>query len=281
MPKSLCVIGDPIAHSLSPVMHRAAFACLGEPHKYEAVLVSRGELPTFVDRVRRGEFSGFNVTIPHKVDVMSLCDVVDDCARDVGAVNTVFVEPGGALVGANTDIDGFRLDLAQNHVNPETALVLGTGGAARAIVSSLLAMGVAVWIAGRSPEKAIALASEFGVGAIPWMAAGDVTDPIDLVVNTTSAGMAGADPGFNVAKAFEKARKSDQAVAYDIVYRPHAGRAQTPLIEMARSHDFRAFDGRGMLVQQGAEALKHFLQREIGRDVRDAMARALHAALGN
>jgi shikimate 5-dehydrogenase len=93
--------------------------------------------------------------------------------------------------------------------------------------------------------------------------------------------MAGADPGFDVAEAFAKAQKSRHAVAYDTVYRPHAGRAQTPLIETARSMEFRAFDGRGMLVHQGAEALKHFLQREIGREVRDAMARALHAALGN
>lgn len=273
------VIGDPIAHSLSPWMHRAAFAQLGLPHTYETMRVTQSELPAVLDRVRRGEIHGVNVTVPHKVEALRLCDVFTDEVSVTRAVNTVFVDATGRLVGSNTDVDGLRADLLAQSVAPHAALVLGAGGAARACVVALSALCADVDIAARRDERAALLAREVGVArAVAWST---LAPPIgeslsyDLVVNATSAGMAGGPAGDDVARALDRASVTAKSVAYDLVYRPPDGLRVTPFIEHAEARGMRGLLGTGMLVEQGARALAIFLGTPISTEVRRAMRRAV------
>ena len=281
-PLRFFVIGDPIAHSLSPVMQRAALRTLGLPHSYDALRVAAYELPGVLDRVRRGEIHGINVTVPHKVAALRLCDFFTDEVATTGAVNTVWLDATGRLVGSNTDVDGFRADLLANDVAPRRALVLGAGGAARAVVFAIGTLGATVDVAARRDDRAATLVRELGVGgAVRWSSLGVAPHdaPYDLIVNATSAGMAGAEAGDDVAEALARAPRATNAVAYDLVYRSAHGARSTPFLERASSLGIRAQDGLGMLVEQGARALSVFLGTPIDAVVRRAMRAAVVEAL--
>lgn len=272
--KRFFVIGDPIGHSLSPVMHGAAFRALGLPHTFEAMRVTAAELPLVLDRVRRGEIHGLNVTVPHKVEAMALCDVLTDEASSIGAVNTLYVDHTGRLVGTNTDSDGLRADLLDEGIAPKHVLLLGTGGAARAAAIAMRMLGARLGIAGRDDAAARALVHAVGIGeAVPWatLAGG----PWDLVINATSAGMQGGPDGAAIADAWSRAPKAPHVVAYDLVYRPRI----TPFLARAKAQGVRAIGGLGMLVEQGARALSIFLGTPIDRGVRRAMRDAVETAL--
>ncbi len=274
-PKHFYVIGDPIAHSLSPAMHTAALRLLDLPHTYEAMRVPADRLPAVLDRVRRGEIHGLNVTVPHKVEAMRLCDQFTDEVTTTGAVNTVFLDATGRLVGSNTDCDGLRADLLAENIVPKRALILGTGGAARAAIVAVRALGAQVSIAGRSDAAARSLAHETGADAVPWETLG--SGPYDLIVNATSAGMEGGSDGTPIADAWSRAPRDVNAVAYDLVYRP----AVTPFLQRARDDGARALNGLGMLVEQGARALSVFLGTPIEPRVKRAMRAAVEAALAH
>lgn len=290
--RRFAVIGDPIGHSLSPVMHAAALAKLGLPHTYEAIRVREGELPAVLDRLRRGELAGLNVTVPHKVAVMRLCDALTPEATATGAVNTVSIDADGRLVGTNTDVEGLRTDLVAHGVSPRAALVLGAGGAARAAVLAVSSLrsasgeATAVVIAARRDEAAARLATEVGCArATAWRAIEGPAGGFDLIVNATSAGMAGTDDGTPLADALDRAPLAEpigSSVAYDLVYRPPAGLATTPFLARAGSRGLRTIDGVGMLVEQGARALAIFLRLPMDdtfRAVRGVMRHAILAAL--
>ncbi len=278
------VIGDPIAHSLSPVMHQAALRVLGLPHGYEAMHVPAEQLPSVLDRVRRGEIHGLNVTVPHKVEAMRLCDFFTDEVATVGAVNTVFLDATGRLVGSNTDVDGFRADLLSEGVAPKHALVLGTGGAARAALVSLGTLGGWVSLAGRDDAAARALVQSVGIGeAAPWATlepSKRAPGPYDLIVNATSAGMSGGPEGTPIADAWSRAPRTRDAVAYDLIYRPPSGERTTRFLARADADGARTIDGIGMLVEQGARALSIFLGQPIEPHVKREMRAAVAAALG-
>lgn len=267
--KRFYVIGDPIAHSLSPIMHGAALLELGLPHTYQAMHVAAERLPLVLDKVRRGEIAGLNVTVPHKVEAMRLCDHVTDEVTQSGAVNTVFLDATGRLIGTNTDCDGLRADLVANHVDSKRALVLGTGGAARAAIVALRRLGARAFVAGRHDAAATMLSRELGCDAVAWTALGG---PYDLVINATSAGMEGGSDGASIAEAWSR---SPAAVAYDLVYRPMV----TPFLARASADGARALSGLGMLVEQGARALAIFLGHTIERPVKDAMRSAVERHL--
>lgn len=280
--KRFYVIGDPIGHSLSPVMQSAALAALGLPHTFEARKVTLEELPRVLDRVRRGEIAGLNVTMPLKVETLRLCDLFTDDVSLAGAVNTVWMDATGRLVGGNTDIDGLRADLLHQGVVPRRVLVLGGGGAARAAVLAASRLGAAVDVATRREEQASLLVRAVGRGtSVLWSELGhDPTGAVyDLVINATSGGMAGGTDGASVADALARARTTGDAVAYDVVYRPPPGTTTTPFLARAAELGLRGIDGVGMLVEQGAQALSLFLGAPIDSHVRDVMRAALVRAL--
>jgi len=241
------VIGHPIAHSRSPLIHGTWLKQHAIDGSYEAIDVAPAELPAFFERLRSGEFAGGNVTIPHKEAVFALCDSVDDLARMIGAVNTLIVRDG-KVHGTNTDYLGFLGNLDANAPTwsdgPNDALIIGAGGAARAVLVALRRRnGGRVHVLNRTLANAQALVEEidgpFSAHGFEDFAA--LAPRIGLVVNTSSIGMHGTKFDW-----LDLGLLPRTALVTDIVYTP----LETPLLAEARAHGLRTVDGLGMLLHQ-------------------------------
>jgi shikimate dehydrogenase len=235
------VIGDPVGHSRSPAMHNAALAALGLDWVYVALPVARGDGAAAVRAVTTLGLAGLNVTMPHKADAAAACDDLSPEASALGAVNTV-VNAGGTLVGHSTDGDGFLRALDDEGITSagQRVLVIGAGGAARAITYALGRVGAHVTVAARRSEaarRAAALAPDADATGLDGIA----VEGFDVVVNATPLGMDGEVPPFDTAELH-----AGQFV-YDTVYP-----IETPLLGEARARGLRAAGGLGMLVHQGA-----------------------------
>ncbi|ODT80993.1 MAG: shikimate dehydrogenase [Pelagibacterium sp. SCN 64-44] len=249
------VIGHPIAHSRSPLIHGTWLTQYGIDGSYEAIDVAPADLAGFFDRLRDGEFAGGNVTIPHKEAVFALCDHVDPLARTIGAVNTLVVKDG-KVQGTNTDYLGFlgNLDVSApgwDENEPDVA-VLGAGGAARAILVALKSRKVGtIHLFNRTLETAIRLANELGPGIQPheYSDFSLAAPSCRLVVNTSSVGMHGTR-----FEGLDLARLPGNAVVSDIVYSP----LETPLLADARARGLRGVDGLGMLLHQAVPGFEHW-----------------------
>jgi shikimate dehydrogenase len=246
--KKAFVIGHPIRHSRSPLIHGSWLEAYGIEGSYEPFDVAPEHLPGFVERLRQGEFAGGNVTIPLKEQVFGFCDSVDPLAKTIGAVNTLVRQPGGTIRGFNTDFMGFLGNLDQNapgwDKHLERAVVLGAGGASRAILVALRERGVPeIVVLNRTPEKAEALASEISGPFVPGALAdyARCAPGAGLVVNTTSIGM--HDSRF---EGLDLGLLPKTALVTDIVYVPLV----TPLLAEARALGLRTVDGLGMLLHQ-------------------------------
>ncbi len=279
------LLGDPVAHSKSPLMHEAAFRALRLPHRYEAIRCRDSELPRYVDALRRGELAGLNVTIPHKRAVLPLVDAVDASAARAGAANTL-VRDGERVVAFNTDVGALAHELERLAPGQTggTAIVLGGGGAARsaivALAENLAVRRIDVRVRRPDPETADELArlASFVVPGVavtlgPLEPRPDVERDVLFVVQATSAGMNGADPGEPVAAAVAWSALAPRAVALDVVYAP----PETPFVRAATEHGLRVTAGLGMLAWQGALALERWLGIPAPFD---AMLSALQRAAG-
>lgn len=273
------VIGSPVGHSRSPAMHMAAYRKLGMPHTYEKLETSAAELEDRVDALRRGEYAGLNVTVPHKSKVLALVDEVHASARATGAANTLVRTPDGRIRAHNTDMPAVAEELVRlagdaTKLRGGVGLVIGTGGAARAAIVALAShVGVSrVLIRGRSLEEtghAIAyvrsidriLADAGGRGVAVALGADGLHAPdtedarLVAIVQATSCGMKGAAPGEVVADAVRWDQVPVDAVALDVVYAP----TQTPFLERAKARGLAADHGLGMLARQGALAFELWL----------------------
>lgn len=250
-PRRFAVIGDPIGHSKSPVMHRAAFRALGLPHSYEALhITTEGELSGVVRDLREGRYDGLSVTLPHKEAVLALAD--DRAAGGMRAANTLVRTSDGHVVAHNTDVPALaeELRLLAGDGAPWTdrrSLVLGSGGAALASVAALRVLGardVAVRARTRRAPEMQAWAPSSGSEAATL-----------AVVQATSAGMTGADPGEVTVDAVAWDALPVDALALDVVYTP----AETPFLVAARRRGLRCANGLGMLARQGALAFELWL----------------------
>lgn len=254
----LGVIGNPISHSLSPVMHSVALAEAKKQAIYLPFLVQAEGLAAAIKGAASLGFTGFNVTIPFKEQVVPLMTELTSEAKVIGAVNTIKFEKNGKIIGHNTDGQGFLASLADELMEPKdlNCLVIGAGGAARAIVSSLLSAGNDVCITNRTKERAEELAKDLNVGAsehricnvVDLSVEGlkDVVAQVDLIVNTTSVGMA---PNFNQSPIPLELVTSKHVVV-DIIYNPE----ETLLLKHARQVGCKAQNGVGMLVWQAIKA---------------------------
>jgi len=249
-----CIIGDPINGSLSPVMQNAAFGYLGLNNTYIAFRVPKGELKASLDSLRATNASGFNVTIPHKVDIVPHLDELHPSAQKAGAVNTVNnIE--GIFKGFNTDIYGFIEPLRRRHVdlNGMKILLIGAGGAARAIIAALSdETGIsALKITNRTRQNAeelIAMASNLGLKA-DFTRSEDLSEQAfrsDLIINSTPIGMA------NEQSLVDRDKINKNSIVYDLVYRPMV----TRLIENAKQASASVVYGYEMLLAQGARAFE-------------------------
>ena len=263
------VIGDPVAHSLSPAIHNAAFAACGLDWVYVAFPVPRGRGAAAVAAVPHLGLAGLNVTMPHKGEAAEACDRLTPDATALGSVNTVINTPGG-LVGDSTDGPGFLAALAEEDVEVagRRVLVLGAGGAARAVVLALGRAGAEVVVAARRPETATAAALLApGARAVPLPVAGDEVSAAAMVVNATPLGMAGEAP------ALDPSLLGPSQAVVDLVYHP----IETPLLAAARARGARAMGGLGMLVHQAALSFTAWTGVEAPLPV---MRAAAEAALG-
>jgi shikimate dehydrogenase len=263
--KTYCIIGDPIHHSLSPAMQNAAFAAKGLNCTYIAFRVPEAELKESIESLRSINIAGFNVTAPHKTQVMKYLDELEGTAKKAAAVNTVNnIE--GIFRGYNTDVYGFieplrkrQVDLRSMHV-----LLLGSGGAARAVVVALAEAenGVAkLIIANRNVQRAnelAKLASDLGMKCelVPLDRAQDSSPTCDLIVNATTLGMN------NESSVIDYQHIQKGSIVYDIVYRPMV----TDLIENAKYAQASVVYGYEMLIEQGAKAFEIWTRLSAPRD---------------
>ncbi|ODT49425.1 MULTISPECIES: shikimate dehydrogenase [Alphaproteobacteria] len=247
MTKKAFVIGHPIAHSRSPLIHGTWLDLHGIDGSYEAIDIAPEALPEFFERLRNGEFAGGNVTIPHKEAVFALCDEVDPLARTIGAVNTL-VASEGRIWGTNTDYLGFlgNLDAGAPGWDKDlgSVILLGAGGATRALLVALKSRNVShVHILNRSRDKAEALVREiegpFSAHGLDAFA--ELAPSAGLVVNATSIGMHGSR-----FEGFDLECLPATALVTDIVYVPLV----TPLLADAAARGLRTVDGLGMLLHQ-------------------------------
>lgn len=241
------VIGHPIAHSRSPLIHGTWLAEHNIDGTYEAIDVAPDSLPDFFSLLRAGEFAGGNVTIPHKEAVFALCDTVDELARRIGAVNTLVVQDG-AVNGTNTDYLGFLGNLDANAPGwsdgTQDAMIIGAGGAARAVLVALRRRhGGKVHVLNRTLANAQALVEEIDgpFEAHGFDAFAELASNTGLVVNTSSIGMHGTRFDW-----LDMSLLAKSTLVTDIVYTP----LETPLLAAAKAEGLRTVDGLGMLLHQ-------------------------------
>ncbi len=273
------LIGWPVAHSVSPAMHNAAFAALGMEGRYVPLAVApepQERIGEAVRGLRALGFRGANVTVPHKQAVVPHLDRLTPAAEAIGAVNTILVEPDGALAGDNTDAAGFAADLDAHGVavGAAEALVIGAGGSARAVVYALAQAGAAaVTVLNRTVERAEHLAGALAprapgcrieTGRFPADLAGAAAGA-RLIVNCTSLGMSPHSDGLPWEPG---TRFRPGQVVYDLVYNP----PQTRLLALAQAQGARPIGGLGMLVWQGALAFARWTGQEPPVDAMRAAA---------
>lgn len=245
------VIGHPISHSKSPLIHTHWMAQHHIDGEYRAIDIAPENLSTGVQALIDEGYAGFNVTVPHKVAIMALCDEIDDTAGLIGAVNTVLIR-NGKLYGRNTDAFGFLENLKQNWAQvsfDRPVMVLGAGGAARAVVHALLQEGVSdLRVSNRSQDKALNLCemAPAKMTAVSWEAR-DALKEIGLLINTTSLGMKNQPPlDINLCDL------PRDAGVNDIVYAP----LMTDLLQQAQARGNVAITGIGMLLHQARPAFE-------------------------
>lgn len=265
----LGVMGDPVTHSRSPVMHNAALARLGVNAVYLAFPVAAPDLATAVGGLAALGVGGFNLTIPHKQAILPLLQMITPEAQAVGAVNTVWRTESG-WAGTNTDVAGFIAPLkGLADWGQATALVLGNGGAARAVVAGCTQLGFQnIQVVGRNPQKMAQFEASWAnsplhppLTVFPWETLPLRLPTASLIVNTTPVGMstsAGSSPLDEAALALVPAT----AAVYDLIYTPRP----TRLLALAAQRGLVTFDGLEMLVQQGAAALEIWLRQPVPVD---------------
>lgn len=266
--KKVGVMGWPISHTLSPFMHNAAFAASGLNYAYLPFAVKPEDLGKAVAGLQALGFSGMNVTIPHKVNIMQYLDRIEPSARIIGAVNTIVAQEG-KLIGCNTDADGFIASLKEQGVNPQgaNALILGAGGAARAVVCGLISQGIrSLVVVARDKLKAIGFAADFRrLAQINPICFTDVNyadahKAADLVINCTPLGVS---PKVDAVPPVIWEALHKDAIICDLVYIP----LETRFMAEAKQRGHKTIGGLGMLIEQGAIAFEKWTGVKAPREI--------------
>lgn len=264
--KKLAVIGDPVAHSLSPALHQFFIENFQLPFSYDAIQVTPDGLAEFLSDKRSSNFRGFNVTIPHKQTIIPLLDKISETARAIGAVNTVILEDDFAI-GENTDVLGFQsmLRMADVNLSGREVLVIGAGGAARAVIFALQQAGVSrIFLSNRSQQRLQQCASWMASAiAATWEAWGwNELDRLakekspEIIINTTSVGM---HPRVDESP-LPSSLLSPSMTVVDLIYNP----LPTRLLREAKDAGAKVVDGLNMLIMQGVAAMEEWSGRKLG-----------------
>jgi len=268
--KILGVMGFPVSHSLSPVMHNAAIAALGLDYVYVPFPIPVEDLSAAIAGLKAiKSVQGFNLTIPHKVEVIPLLDEVLPIAKSVGAVNTV-KRIDDRWVGTNTDVAGFLEPLKQLDCDWKNmpAIILGSGGAAKAVVAACLELGCPViHVVGRDAKKLkkfhgtmTSQLRDYNLRVHPWSSIPHLLEVAGIVINATPIGMS-SDTNTPISEA-EMAMLPDKAITYDLIYTPRP----TKFLQIAAVRGLKAIDGLEMLINQGAIALEWWLDQPVPID---------------
>ena len=263
------VIGDPVGHSKSPLIHRFWLDALGIAGDYRACAVAPGELADYVaSRACDAGWRGCNVTIPHKIAILDHVADPGGIRDSIGAANTVFRDREGRLLCTNTDAAGFFAPIGALDLAGRPVVVIGSGGAAHAVLFALAKAGAGpVTILARNPLKALAILQRFGLkGEV--RAPGQPLPPAMLVVNASPLGMTGQPP-----LEIDLSPLPEDAVVYDLVYAP----LETPLLRQAHEAGLETVDGLDMLIGQAALAFELFFGQPTPRDRDDALRALLTA----
>jgi shikimate dehydrogenase len=239
--KKACIIGHPVAHSLSPKLHGYWLKKYAIDGSYEALDAPPEQVVNIIKNLRKNGFVGGNVTVPHKELALGLCDELDIIANEVGAVNTLYYK-NEKLCGTNTDVAGFVENIKPHLTSNTRAVVVGAGGASRAVVVALKQLGFSdIIITNRTREKADILAEKHDLKVADWELREHALEGVDLLVNTTSLGLKNNPPLEISLAALPK-----HALVTDIVYAP----LNTPLLAAAKLRGNIVVDGLGMLIFQ-------------------------------
>ncbi len=255
--KKFAIIGYPLEHSFSPKIHNAAFSELGISAVYEKFEIAPDQFKETIPKIKNGDWYGFNVTIPYKQSIIPFLDAVEPVTKKIGAVNTIRVRGDGSWLGFNTDYQGFLHPIAGNLKNFKKVIMIGAGGAARAVAFGLLSHCTPEELAilNRSLENARALAghlSEFDKTKVTIQKTDDTGAlhfKADLIINTTSVGM-GSRSGALIIDPVPFCKM--KTIVYDLIYNP----AETRFLRRARQAGFKTINGLPMLLGQAAEAFK-------------------------
>ena len=267
------VIGHPIAHSRSPMIHNYWLSEYNLPGIYDAIDVDPKHLENFLHILKDRDLKGINVTIPHKEAIMKFCTEIDETAQKIGAVNTVQIK-GKKLYGTNTDAFGFiqnlKISVPEFDISLSKPLVLGAGGAARAVLYGLLEEGVKdITLTNRTQEKALKLADDFhNINVLDWERRSSAVMDHDLIINTTSLGMHG-----QAALEIDLSNISGNTVAYDLIYNPLV----TPFLRQAKQQSCHTVGGLGMLAYQAQKAFEIWFG--LTPDVSDTLMKNLEESL--
>ncbi|MBD2177718.1 shikimate dehydrogenase [Pseudanabaena sp. FACHB-1998] len=279
--KILGVMGFPVSHSLSPVMHNAAIAALGLDYVYVPFPIPIENLPAAIAGLKAIQsVQGFNLTIPHKVEVIPLLDEVTPIAQSIGAVNTV-KRLGDQWVGTNTDVAGFLEPLKKLDCDWKNmpAMILGCGGAAKAVVAACLELGCPIiHVFGRDPKKTkkfhgtmTSQLRDYNLRVHPWTSIHHLLEVTGIIINATPIGMSS---DFNTpVTEDEMTLLPDHAIVYDLIYTPRP----TRFLQIAAARGLKAIDGLEMLINQGAIALEFWLEQPVPIEImRQALLQHLH-----
>ena len=269
------VMGWPVMHSRSPLMHNYWMEQQGLAGTYVFLEIKPGTLEAALGALHPLGFAGCNLTIPHKLDAMTIVDEVDDVAKKIGAISCVVVCEDGSLFGTNNDWLGFLGNLKQKYpdwcADTGPIAVIGAGGGGRAVVYALLQEGATeIRLINRTRSKAEAIAAEFGgpIQVLPWEDRHDALDGVVMAVNVTSQGMVG-----EAALDLRLDKLATTALAADIIYTP----LETPFLATAGERGNRTINGLGMLLHQGPPAWKRWFGVEptVTADLRELMERSI------
>lgn len=253
----LGITGYPLGHSLSPVMHNAALKELGIDGSYVVLETPPEELEERVNYLKEENFRGFNVTIPHKVEIIKFLDETDDFSKAIGAVNTVVIDENKKLYGYNTDVYGFVTAIPEElrkNLKGKKAAVFGSGGAARAVIAGLMEIGMQkISIFARNQQKSEELKNIFDI-EIKIL---ELKENIDLsefsiVINTTPLGMQGANEKISPVNKDSILTLPADAIVYDIVYKP----SKTKFLDYADKRGLKTINGIEMLILQGVKGFE-------------------------
>jgi shikimate dehydrogenase len=244
--KLLAVIGDPVSQSISPDIHNYWISKHSLDAEYHAIRANQEEIESTINQRLSEGYIGFNITVHHKEQALKLCSKLEPPAKASGAVNTIYLDDQGKLCGTNTDIFGFLTELKARlngeELKSKSCMILGAGGAAKAIVYGLYEEGMRdIYIANRSFDKAEELSNRYSCDAIEWEKIETALQKVELLVNTTCLGMVGKE---------ELELRLDllpaSALVYDIVYNP----LETKLLKLAKEGGYRTIGGLPMLLNQ-------------------------------